>query len=85
MMIYLDYAATTPMSEEALQTYMKAASQYFGNEQSLHDIGGTASSLLQVCRKTFAEMIGGKNKEYFSQVVIGIKLSCDPITSKCPK
>ena len=29
MMIYLDYAATTPMSEEALQTYMKAASQYF--------------------------------------------------------
>ena len=42
MMIYLDYAATTPMSAEALQTYMKAASQYFGNEQSLHDIGGTA-------------------------------------------
>ena len=35
MMIYLDYAATTPMSAEALQTYTKAASQYFGNEQSL--------------------------------------------------
>ena len=50
MMIYLDYA-TTPMSEEALQTYMKATSQYFGNEQSLHDIGGTVASLLQVCRK----------------------------------
>ncbi|TKH10225.1 aminotransferase class V-fold PLP-dependent enzyme [Bacillus wiedmannii] len=65
MMIYLDYAATTPMSEEALQTYMKAASQYFGNEQSLHDIGGTASSLLQVCRKTFAEMIGGKEQGVF--------------------
>lgn len=29
MMIYLDYAATTPMSAEALQTYTKAASQYF--------------------------------------------------------
>ena len=65
MMIYLDYAATTPMSAEALQTYMKAASQYFGNEQSLHDIGGTASSLLQVCRKTFAEMIGGKEQGVF--------------------
>ncbi|PED86850.1 cysteine desulfurase [Bacillus cereus] len=65
MMIYLDYAATTPMSEEALQTYMKAASQYFGNEQSLHDIGGTAASLLQVCRKTFAEMIGGKEQGVF--------------------
>ncbi|ALQ70001.1 IscS subfamily cysteine desulfurase [Bacillus thuringiensis] len=65
MMIYLDYAATTPMSAEALQTYMKAASQYFGNEQSLHDIGGTASSLLQLCRKTFAEMIGGKEQGVF--------------------
>lgn len=65
MMIYLDYAATTPMSAEALQTYTKAASQYFGNEQSLHDIGGTASSLLQVCRKTFAEMIGGKEQGIF--------------------
>ncbi|WP_412838882.1 IscS subfamily cysteine desulfurase [Bacillus paranthracis] len=65
MMIYLDYAATTPMSVEALQTYTKAASQYFGNEQSLHDIGGTASSLLQVCRKTFAEMIGGKEQGIF--------------------
>ncbi len=86
MMIYLDYAATTPMSEEALQTYMKAASQYFGNEQSLHDIGGTASSLLQVCRKTFAEMIGGKRtRSIFHKWWIGIELSCDPITSKCPK
>lgn len=65
MMIYLDYAATTPMSAEALQTYTKAASQYFGNEQSLHDIGGTVSSLLQVCRKTFAEMIGGKEQGIF--------------------
>ena len=52
------------MSEEALQTYMKA-SQYFGNEQSLHDIGGTVASLLQVCRKTFAEMIGGKEQGVF--------------------
>ncbi|PFV70328.1 cysteine desulfurase [Bacillus sp. AFS059628] len=65
MMIYLDYAATTPMSVEALQTYMKAASEYFGNEQSLHDMGGTASSLLQVCRKTFADMIGGKEQGVF--------------------
>lgn len=65
MMIYLDYAATTPMSEEALETYIAAAKTYFGNEQSLHDIGGSASSLLQVCRETFAEMIGGKEQGVF--------------------
>ncbi|AWC34017.1 IscS subfamily cysteine desulfurase [Bacillus cytotoxicus] len=65
MMIYLDYAATTPMSKEAIETYAKAAEQYFGNEQSLHDIGGTSSSLLQVCRKSFAQMIHGKEQGVF--------------------
>ncbi|UNP75609.1 IscS subfamily cysteine desulfurase [Bacillus nitratireducens] len=65
MMIYLDYAATTPMSEEALETYIQATKTYFGNEQSLHDIGGSASSLLKVCRETFAEMIGGKEQGVF--------------------
>ncbi|WIY63683.1 IscS subfamily cysteine desulfurase [Bacillus arachidis] len=65
MMIYLDYAATTPMSKEAIETYTKAAEQYFGNEQSLHDIGGTASSLLQVCRASLAQMIGGKEQGVF--------------------
>ncbi|KEK26361.1 IscS subfamily cysteine desulfurase [Bacillus gaemokensis] len=64
-MIYLDYAATTPMSKEAIETYTKAAENYFGNEQSLHDIGGTASSLLQVCRESFAQMIGGKEQGVF--------------------
>ncbi len=64
-MIYLDYAATTPMRKEAIDTYTKSAQQYFGNEQSLHDIGGTASSLLQVCRKTFSQMIGGKEQGVF--------------------
>ena len=70
MMIYLDYAATTPMSEEALETYIAAAKTYFGNEQSLHDIGGNASSLLQVCRETFAEMIRGKEQGVFLQAVV---------------
>ncbi|MBC6974630.1 IscS subfamily cysteine desulfurase [Bacillus sp. Xin] len=65
MMIYLDYAATTPMSKEVIDTYTKAAQQYFGNEQSLHDIGGSASSLLQVCRASLAQMIRGKEQGVF--------------------
>ena len=85
MMIYLDYAATTPMSVEALQTYMKAASQYFGNEQSLHDIGGTASSLLQVCRKTFADMIGGKEQGYSSRAAGQNRTILRFNPSQCPK
>ncbi|KEK17755.1 cysteine desulfurase [Bacillus manliponensis] len=65
MMIYLDYAATTPMSEKALETYIKAATNYFGNEQSLHDVGSSASSLLEACRKAFAKMISGKEQGVF--------------------
>lgn len=61
-MIYMDYAATTPMSEEALQTFIQASQQYFGNEQSLHDTGTSAAALLQACRKDFASMIGGKEQ-----------------------
>lgn len=53
-MIYLDYAATTPMSEEALETFVSASKHYFGNERSLHDIGSNASLLLEACRKQLA-------------------------------
>ncbi|MEH6936637.1 IscS subfamily cysteine desulfurase [Bacillus sp. JJ664] len=53
-MIYLDYAATTPMSEEALETFVSASKHYFGNERSLHDVGSNASLLLEACRKQLA-------------------------------
>ncbi|MET3196261.1 IscS subfamily cysteine desulfurase [Bacillus sp. OAE603] len=53
-MIYLDYSATTPMSEEALETFVSASKHYFGNERSLHDVGSNASLLLETCRKQLA-------------------------------
>ncbi|MEH7451122.1 IscS subfamily cysteine desulfurase [Gottfriedia acidiceleris] len=56
-MIYLDYAATTPMSEEAIETFVTASKNYFGNERSLHDIGSKASLLLEACRKQLAGFI----------------------------
>jgi cysteine desulfurase len=56
-MIYLDYAATTPMSDEALRIYNETAKTYFGNTSSLHDIGSSASRLLDICRKELAKLI----------------------------
>lgn len=58
-MIYLDYAATTPMSKKALDVYSQVASNYFGNPSSLHDSGSTANSILEQSRKTLAEFING--------------------------
>jgi cysteine desulfurase len=62
MMIYLDYAATTPMSKEALDVYQQVAGSYYGNSSSLHDIGTTSSRLLETCREEFAKMISGKKE-----------------------
>ena len=42
-MIYLDYAATTPIDAEALNIWVEASQQFFGNSSSLHDFGSKAA------------------------------------------
>ena len=37
--IYLDYAATTPMDERAVQAMLPYMTQQFGNPSSLHSFG----------------------------------------------
>jgi cysteine desulfurase len=61
-MIYLDYSATTPMSENALNIYNEVARNYFGNPSSLHDIGSMADQLLQTCREELASCIQGEGR-----------------------
>ncbi len=57
-MKYFDYAATCPLDEEAANVYVKTAIDYFGNSQSLHDIGDESKSLLENCRTQFGQMLG---------------------------
>lgn len=59
-MIYLDYAATTPIREEALQVYMEVSRNYFGNPSSLHDSGTQANHLLEMCRKELADKMNAE-------------------------
>ncbi|QSS99966.1 IscS subfamily cysteine desulfurase [Pontibacillus sp. ALD_SL1] len=59
---YFDYAASCPIDEEALETYMRASKEYFANSTSLHDEGTKASRLLEHCRETLAHLIGGEAK-----------------------
>lgn len=59
-MIYLDNAATTPMSKEALEAYQQVARHYYGNSSSLHDYGSASANLLQTCRSELSRMISGK-------------------------
>ena len=53
-MIYLDYAATTPMSATARDVYTSVAERFFGNSSSLHDAGSEAKSVLESSRSILA-------------------------------
>ncbi|TDL30637.1 aminotransferase class V-fold PLP-dependent enzyme [Jeotgalibacillus sp. S-D1] len=61
-MIYLDYAATAPMKEEAIQTYIEAVRRYPGNPSSLHDSGSEAEDLFEQCKEKLADLLHGDKK-----------------------
>lgn len=65
MMIYLDYAATTPTSDEALNIYNEVAKNMYGNPSSLHDVGTTANNLLELCRNELATILNGQSEGVF--------------------
>ncbi|MGG4268015.1 IscS subfamily cysteine desulfurase [Peribacillus simplex] len=61
-MIYLDYAATTPIDDEALDVFSQASRKFFGNANSLHDVGSEAARLLDMSRQQLAEMLNIKKE-----------------------
>ncbi|WP_208590340.1 IscS subfamily cysteine desulfurase [Gracilibacillus suaedae] len=62
-MIYCDYAATSPMSNLALDVYQEVAKGYFGNASSLHDIGGKAKDILENSRTMIAKLLDTEARE----------------------
>lgn len=62
-MIYLDYAATTPMSDKALEVYVNVAKHYFGNASSLHDTGSSAKQVKEASAKTIAQTLHAEAKD----------------------
>lgn len=55
---YLDWAATSPMSEASRTAYLETAEQYFGNPSSIHSIGKHSCVKLTEIRETTARLIG---------------------------
>lgn len=62
-MIYLDYAATTPLLPEVKQAMQKIADQIYGNPSSLHTPGHTANNQIESARKLLAELINADPSE----------------------
>ena len=56
MHIYLDYSATTPLSE-SMKGYLINVLDNFGNPSSLHSVGQYANHIISKTRKTVAKFI----------------------------
>ena len=54
-MIYLDYAANTPVDEEVLKSYDEAAIKYIANPNSSHKLGKLAQDKIDECSKFIAD------------------------------
>ncbi len=64
-MIYADNAATTKMSEAAIQAMVSAMSEVYGNPSSLYGIGQKAREALEKARGEIADIIGADPKEIY--------------------
>ncbi|MEN9516524.1 MAG: hypothetical protein RLZZ159_390 [Actinomycetota bacterium] len=60
--VYFDNAATTPMSEVALQAFIEQSRQ-LGNPSSLHTFGRNARKDLEEARERLAELVGAHSTE----------------------
>lgn len=58
-MIYLDYAASTPMSPSSLHVFSEVSTKFYANSSSLHDCAGDVQTLLEECRTQLARNLNG--------------------------
>jgi len=56
-MIYLDYAANTPVNEEVLQTFCEASRDYIANPNSPHPLGKLAKTCLDSATSQIAGIL----------------------------
>lgn len=57
-MIYLDYAASTPVNKEVLDTYVNLCSKYYANPNSNHLLGRKAKELIDDYTNDIAKNLG---------------------------
>ena len=64
-MIYLDNAATTPMSAVAISAMTEVMQETYGNPSSIHAHGRQAGKLLREARQELAQLLGTKPQHIF--------------------
>lgn len=61
--IYLDYAATTPLSEEVIEAMVASMKNQYGNPSSTHSIGQEAKTKIEEVRRQVAETLNVQPSE----------------------
>jgi len=64
-MIYADNAATTKMSEKAVETMVSLMKDTYGNPSSLYEFGQKSKEILEDARAKVAKAIGANPKEIY--------------------
>lgn len=62
-MVYLDYAATSPLLPEAREAMRRAEEKFFANASALHTPGHLALNEIERTRKILARLIGAETDE----------------------
>ncbi|BCN30479.1 cysteine desulfurase family protein [Anaeromicropila herbilytica] len=62
-MIYLDYAANTPVNEEVLGNFVEITNHYIANPNSTHKLGRDAKELMDDATDKIASMLGVRTSE----------------------
>ena len=65
MTVYADNAATTKISEKALQAMLPCFEKYYGNPSSLHTVGQEAKEVLEDARARVAKCLGCEPREIY--------------------
>lgn len=65
MKIYADNAATTKMSETAINTMVDCMKNFYGNPSSLYMLGQRAKEKLEECRLEVARMLNAEPREIY--------------------
>lgn len=62
-MIYLDYAADTPVRAEVLEAFMRASETYFANPNANHKLGYVAKKRIEEATQKISSLLGIKPQE----------------------
>lgn len=65
MFVYADNAATTAMSQAAINAMLPAMHEMYGNPSSLHQKGREANLALMAARETVAKCLGAQAREIY--------------------